>query len=163
MPRSLEERAISLALTYVPVATSLDPGPSSRPSNPKAALRRCNAAWQRVFDAYMETADPDDSSEKIWAANQAATAYCNAMPMLSGFEGIRDFIACAAHGILIGAIRNEKSGQLLYAAQVAQGSLRHEPKPAPTLRLAGRPIPLPIDGPGVQELYAQRNSNESAT
>jgi hypothetical protein len=51
------------------------------------------------------------------------------MPQLSGRESIRDFIACTAHGILIGAIPPQQSGQLLYAAQVALGSLQREPKP----------------------------------
>jgi hypothetical protein len=51
------------------------------------------------------------------------------MPPLSNRESIRDFIACAAHGILIGAITPQLSGQLLYAAQVALGALKREQKP----------------------------------
>jgi hypothetical protein len=64
------------------------------------------------------------------AAREAGTAYRNAMPMLAGYEGIRDFIACAAHGILNDAIPLNKSTKLLYAAQVALNALHFEPKQA---------------------------------
>ena len=37
-------------------------------------------------------------------------AFCNAVPMLAGYEAIRDFIARAAHGILIGAFPNDQDG-----------------------------------------------------
>jgi hypothetical protein len=49
-------------------------------------------------------------------------------PIYSGYENIRDFIACTAHGMVIGAICSTQSSKLLYAAQVAIGALRHEPK-----------------------------------
>jgi hypothetical protein len=105
--------------------TSADPGPlpaqESETAGAKAAFRRCCAAWQRAFKAYMddEDGDPADTTDIYLASQLAAPAYCNAMPMLSGYEGIRDFIACAAHGIAINAISLEKGAQLLYAAQVA--------------------------------------------
>ncbi len=51
------------------------------------------------------------------------------MPLLSGVDGVRDFIACTAHGILIGAIPPESSGQVLYAAQVALGFLKYQSTP----------------------------------
>jgi hypothetical protein len=70
-----------------------------------------------------------DNIDRVFAAKPAAEAYCNAMPMLVGYEGVRDFIACAAHGILIGAISREKGGQLLYAAQVALAAVHMERKP----------------------------------
>ena len=66
------------------------------------------------------TRSPETTSPVgAWEAEEGGTAYCGAMPMLASYEGIRDFVACAAHGILIGAIPAERSGQLLYAAQVA--------------------------------------------
>jgi hypothetical protein len=130
--RSLEEHVIDQALKHLPASNP--PGPARKPSNPKAALRRCCAAWKRAFDAYV--AEHDD---KVWATRPAAEAYCNAMPMLVGYEGVRDFIACAAHGILINVIPQERAGQLLYAAQVALAALRHAPKPPPDLNAAPHP------------------------
>lgn len=101
---------------------------SSTTIAPAPALRRCRAAWQRAFNASM-AANGNRSEYTLTAESDAAQAYCNAMPVPSGFNGIHDFIACAAHGILIGAIPPEKSGQLLYAAQVAISTLPHGPKP----------------------------------
>jgi hypothetical protein len=145
--KSLEERAVATALAYFPSPTTLalDPGFSAgpAPTSPKTALRRCCAASQRSFDSYMGTIKKAEKFDKILAAKDTAEACCNAMPVLAGYEGVRDFIACAAHGILVGAIPMEKSAQLLYAAQVALASLHHQPKtaqihsssaPAPTHR-----------------------------
>jgi len=50
------------------------------------------------------------------------------MPILASYEGIRDFIACVAHGILVNSIPEHKSKQLLYAAQVAISSLSRKPQ-----------------------------------
>jgi hypothetical protein len=35
-------------------------------------------------------------SRKTFAAIQAGEAYRNAMPLLAGYEGVRDFIACTS-------------------------------------------------------------------
>jgi hypothetical protein len=64
------------------------PGPGTRTSNPKAAVRRCSAAWQRAFDAYMEK-NAAKSAASLFAADLADEACRNAMPMLAGYEGIR--------------------------------------------------------------------------
>jgi hypothetical protein len=48
------------------------------------------------------------------------------MPRLVGYENIRDFVACVAEGILLGAITESQSSRLLYAAQVAQGAIRYQ-------------------------------------
>lgn len=41
------------------------------------------------------------------------------MPPLSTRDSCRDFIACIAQGMLLGAIPEKEGGKLLYAAQVA--------------------------------------------
>ena len=114
--KTFEERVINLAFSPHTLSTSLDSIPTPRPSTPKAANRRCCAAWQRSFDAYMASAKCIKESNKTFAAIQAGEAYRNAMPLLAGYEGVRDFVACMAHGILIGAIEEDISGRLLYAA-----------------------------------------------
>jgi hypothetical protein len=133
MPQeSTVELALAHALAYVAPAAIFAPNPrcapSTTPSTPNAALRRCRIAWQRAFKAYMDQSK-GSSIDQVFAARKAGDAYCKAMPMLTGLEGIRDFVACAAHGILIDAITRDKSTQLLYAAQVALGALSREPKP----------------------------------
>ena len=109
------------------------PAPAHEPdlTHARPAVRNCGAAYRRAFNAYMETSDGDDFDKKK-AAGVGGLAYREAMPLLSSFEGIRDFIACTAHGILMGAIPQEQSGRVLYAAQVALATLQREPKPRKT-------------------------------
>jgi hypothetical protein len=138
----IEERALAFALAHPPSNQSTAPVPEAAPkaSSPRPAVRRCCNAWQRAFDAYMAE-HKSRSSAHIFATGPASVAYCNAMPMLSGSDGIRDFIACVAHGVLIGAIPEKRAGHLLYAAQVALASLQREAKP-PVSR-PRTPPPLP--------------------
>jgi hypothetical protein len=58
------------------------------------------------------------------------------MPPLSGYRNICDFIACAAYGMLLGAIKDENGTKLLYAAQVALATLPRESKTSKTQALA---------------------------
>lgn len=119
-------------LTEEPTSIETTPGLVSDPNSTdsSAALKRCCAAWRRAYNAKMDLMDGDVNStlDMHFASEPAAKAYCKAMPLLSGEEGIRDFIACTAHGVLIGAIKPEKSGQLIYAAQVALSTLNREQK-----------------------------------
>jgi len=110
------------------VNTTPLPALNSSPKQAKTAIKRCCAAWQRAFDAEMQCRE-GDNIDKAFAASQAAPAYCKALPPLAGYENIRNFIACVAHGILINAIPQKRANQLLYAAQVALSSLHYEPKP----------------------------------
>jgi hypothetical protein len=145
---STTQRALQIALSTQPALTTLTApeDQNSDPDSPKPAIRRCCSAWQRAFKAYMKrqaksgvdvpdenTGDQSDEEEDrsydhIFAEKEAGVAYCNAMPMLAGHEGVRDFIACAAHGILIGAIPAERTGQLLYAAQIALAVVQSQRK-----------------------------------
>lgn len=127
--KSTAEPALIDAVSRVSVAKTLDPGPAPAPPSPKAALRRCCAAWQRAFNAYMQQQGKGDSLDKIFAAQDASEAYCNAMPVLAGQDGVRGFLACVAHGILIGAIPHEKSSHLIAAARVTLAASQRERKP----------------------------------
>ncbi len=51
----------------------------------------------------------------------AREAYRKVMPPLSGADNIRDFVACVAHGLLLGVLSDSECTRLLYAAQVAGG------------------------------------------
>jgi hypothetical protein len=118
-------------------------GTNARKSTSKTAIRRCCKAWQNTFDAFMAEPGPGRRSEAV-AASWAGLAYCKAMPLLDGTSGIRDFIACVAHGILIGAIPEKRSGKLLYAAQVALATVaarNHRPAaPPPTPSRSNRAL-----------------------
>ena len=123
-PTSSPKSTSELSLVEAIPPPALDPNPKKG----RIALKRCCAAWKRAYDAYMEGKD-GSSMTSIFAAHDAGPAFCKAMPLLVGYENIRDFIACAAHGILIKAIPEKRANQLLYAAQIALVSLNYEPKP----------------------------------
>ncbi|HEY1904212.1 MAG TPA: hypothetical protein VGG56_17410 [Terracidiphilus sp.] len=88
------------------------------PSLRNHAVARCAAAWDKAYRATSA------KSKYRYDAEAAATkAYRQAMPPLTGYDDICDFIACAAYGMLVGAIKEENSSKFLYAAQVALGAL----------------------------------------
>jgi len=93
------------------------------PENP--AIARCYSEWQRVYKK-------EKAKGLSWAtaSNNAGQAYRMAMPPLSGQGNIRDFVACVAHGMLIGTIDGRDGTKLLYAAQVALSTIRDRPASA---------------------------------
>ena len=116
----------------LPLTTSIpSPGGQSDARHIRSALRRCNDAWKRAYDACLQKEKIEPGQEDtFWhaqAAKPAAVAYCRAMPSLFGPGNLHTFLACTAHGILIGAISREKGSQLLYAAQVAHSTIHRAP------------------------------------
>jgi hypothetical protein len=97
-----------------PTSVTADAVDKSNPSFANPAVAHCCKAWKKAFRA---TTDADKS--EIIAAYEAAEAYRAAMPPLSTRDSCRDFIACVAQGMLLGAIPEKDGGKLLYAAQVA--------------------------------------------
>jgi|CZKF01.1.fsa_nt_gi hypothetical protein len=102
---------------YEPIAASANP-----------AVACCMSASEHAYNAeFAKCEDEDDASEA------AEKAYRDAIPPLSGYENIRDFIACTANAMLVGAITDNQGTKLLYAAQVALTTVRRQPaapKPA---------------------------------
>lgn len=86
----------------------------SNPSFANPAVARCCKAWKETFHESIEGGNPD-----AFAVGHAAEAFRATMPPLSTRDSCRDFIACVAHGMLLGAISEKDGGKLLYAAQVA--------------------------------------------
>lgn len=93
--------------------------PSVPSPAPHAALQRCLDAWNEIY----LPARAKGTSHGL-AAYDAAPAYRAAMPTLTSPLDVSDFIACTAHGLLIGAIDEKRAAKLLYAAQVASGAYR---------------------------------------
>jgi hypothetical protein len=96
---------------------------SPNPSAHNAAVQRCCAARERSLQQSRA-----QQCEHFKAKECADEAYRDAMPDLSGYENIRDFIACITHGMICGSIHQIDGPKLLYAAQVAVCALRQEPK-----------------------------------
>ncbi len=97
-----------------PTGVTADAVDKSNPSFANLAVAHCCKAWKRTF---RETFAAEESEPR--AASEAAEAYRAAMPPLSTRNSCRDFIACVAQGMLLGAIPEKEGGKLLYAAQVA--------------------------------------------
>jgi hypothetical protein len=126
MPESGEpiHPAIRKLLHEVQIRPSpIDPPPPSQRfvgSSTEVAVALCHDAWQHTYDDCMKKdARNKGGPDEFAAAREASAAFRAAMPQLAGYDGIRDFIACVAYGVLIDAIPADRAGQLLYAAQVA--------------------------------------------
>ncbi len=112
----------------------LESGSDSGAAITNPAIARCREAWE---SRYKDEKPKREGS--VVAAHHADASYCDAMPPLLDYESIRDFIACAAHGMLIGAIQHTDGTRLLYAAQVALATLHRQPRET---RPPGRPKSL---------------------
>ncbi len=108
-----------------PSETMMNEVDKSNPSFASPAVARCCKAWKKVYRAEVEK-DKETRSE---IAKRAGEAYRAAMPPLTTRENCRDFIACVAQGILLGAIPEKNGGKLLYAVQVALAAAKSDPNP----------------------------------
>lgn len=122
----------------------------SAESNP--AVARCVKAWHAAYRATEKEGEDDVECET--AAN---LAYCEAMPPLFGVRNIRNYIACVAHGTVIGAISRSESSGLIYAAQVAFSTrrirpLRKQNAPSPSKTAPSGAISEPLSA--IQEPFS---------
>jgi hypothetical protein len=115
--------------------------PCSHPPLSPAIQRCCDARNQvlAILDANPPTEEnPAFSREtfiqamlaktanKVSLLEDAAAAFCSAMPELNTRQGVRDYITCVLHGISIGVIDPAHGTKYLYGAQVAGGFLPSE-------------------------------------
>ena len=100
-----------------------DPGRSSE----NAAVARCIRAWHRAQK--KESANGTSDYKSQCAGN---IAYLRAAPPLSGYQNVRDFIACVTFAALTEVIRQKDAAHLLAAAKIALAALRQEPTPVET-------------------------------
>ena len=126
---------LSMSLNSLGLLTS---GSASGAALKTPAIARCCDAWRSRYQAEISKSK---SKDDVLSAFRADASYRDAMPPLIDYESIHDFIACAAHGMLIGAIPRQDGTRLLYAAQVALAALHHQPRET---RPPGRPKCLPI-------------------
>lgn len=102
------------------------------------AVARCVRAWRNTMKNECAKLDEDDS--KYEAEKKAKFAYLLAMPPLSGYENVCDFIACVTNGSMMSVIRQDDAEHFLAAAKIALGALRLDPKKTASVpRRPGRP------------------------
>ena len=120
---------------YKPTEITVNEVGPSNPSHTNAAVANCCKAWKRIFSKVMATEDSWEAPAK------AGEAYRAAMPPLSSRDNCLDFIACVAHGMLLGAIHETNGTKLHYAAQVALSAAnaqqKSQPAPDPYAHLTG--------------------------
>src|ERR1700760_4563432 len=102
--------------------------PDSSPAIENTAIAHCCEVWELTRRQALNT-----GSSMVFARVAAHRAYQKALPPLAGQENIQNFIACVAHGMLIGAFLSEDGARLLYAAQVALTAAHKRPtQPSPS-------------------------------
>lgn len=89
------------------------------PAFHNAAVTRCCNAWKIVYKAERAKGTPGVSC--YLRANEA---FRYAMPPLTTAQNIRDFLACAAFGMIARTIDMIVANKLLYAAQIASSAQR---------------------------------------
>jgi hypothetical protein len=119
IPAAEGETVMTEDLQTSPVLATAEASTSTNP-----AVTHCCNAYARAHQAARAR-----GKGQIFAALAANKAFRNAMPVLVGYENIRDFIACTAHGILLDAINGEQATKLLSAARVALTGVRYLPTP----------------------------------
>jgi hypothetical protein len=117
------------------VSTACNP-----PENPSAAnqsLTRCREAFEQMHTDLLA-----NGKSECAAKFKAIQAYKDGLPPLIGSDNIRDFIACVAQGMLLGAIEDNRGARLLYAARAAQSTLRNLPADKQPVQLdtSARPV-----------------------
>jgi hypothetical protein len=115
----------------------INPGSAAGAALTNPAIACCREAWQSRYKV-----EKSKGKEAVSAAHYADESYRDAMPPLLDYESIRDFIACTAHGMLIGAIQHQDGTRLLYAAQVALAAFHCQPRET---KPPGRPKCLPLN------------------
>jgi hypothetical protein len=89
------------------------------------AVAHCAEVWKTTRQQSLANGKPEYK-----ALQDAALAYCAAMPLLSGHQNISDFIACVGYSLAIEIISKDRAATLLSAARIAHSTTMKEPKEA---------------------------------
>jgi hypothetical protein len=111
---------VSSPVVSAPVVSALIS--SENIANP--AVARCREAYDLRMRVVLATGEGGSQ-----ARCEAAEAFRQALPLLDSAQNIRDFIACVAYGMVLKVFFCKDATQLLYAAQIAQRSVRLEAAP----------------------------------
>jgi hypothetical protein len=90
------------------------------------AVQRCLRARQDAYDKKMNNLAKGETDFEARCAGREA--YLCALPPLSGYENIRDYIACVMHALVIHAADPDDVENYLKGAKVALSVLRQKPK-----------------------------------
>jgi len=107
------------------------------PARNPAVQRCCDARDRSLEDSREQNLDDHHTRDR------AHKAFRDALPDLTGYENIRDFIACISYGRINGEIHPIEAPQFFYAAQVAISALRLQPKVKEPKRIRRKNAKIP--------------------
>jgi len=111
------------------IITSIDDAAATQTSSGdpgKQAIDICMESWNSAHD---EQAEIEGSSN--WDCKMAGNqAYLEAVPSLSGYRNICDFIASINYASMTGIIIHTDAAHYLANARIALSTIYHRPKPA---------------------------------
>ncbi len=108
-----------MTLAIIPPASIVDT-PSNQ-QNP--AVARCREAWDTAYQTHALKCKSESACGRV-----AKKAFLHAMPQLSGYQNICDYIACVGYAMTNSILYLDSGGKLLYAAQVALSTVSKKPK-----------------------------------
>jgi hypothetical protein len=109
------------SMTAITVAGELqnqsgDPG--------KEAIDICRRAWNSAHDEQAET----KGSSEYECEKAGNKAYLEAVPALSGYKNICDFVACINYASMTGVVTHNDAAHYLANARIALSTIYHNPK-----------------------------------
>lgn len=97
---------------------------ASAPVSQNPAVLICCNAYHTTYEKAIAA-----KHGNVFSELEAEAAFRAAMPPLSGYQNICDFIACTAYGLLIRSIKADHAERLIAAAKVARSMLIDQPAP----------------------------------
>jgi hypothetical protein len=120
-----DERGFFMAFTSLTTIKAAGALQISSDVSGKETIEVCMSALSRAHD---EQAEHKGSSN--WDCEKAGIkAYLKAVPPLSGYRNICDFIACINYASMIGLITHADAAHYLANARIALSAIYHQPKP----------------------------------
>ena len=112
-----------MAYKSIPAITAADEPQTSSDDPGKDAIDVCRSAWNSAHD---EQAEHKGSSN--WDCEKAGNkAYLKAVPSLSGYKNICDFVACINYASMTGVIIHTDAAHYLANAKIALSTIYHNP------------------------------------
>jgi hypothetical protein len=89
----------------------------------KDAIDVCMRAWNSTYDKRAE----DDNPSAYECEKAGKKAYLKAVPSLSGYKNICDFIACINYASMTDLISHADAAHYLANARIALSTVYHDP------------------------------------
>ncbi|MGO9323902.1 MAG: hypothetical protein ACLP07_05025 [Terracidiphilus sp.] len=123
-----------MAFTIITSITAAAEPQTSSDDSGKKAIDICMEAWTSAHDDLAE----DEDSKEYECEKAGNKAYLKAVPSLSGYKNICDFIACINYASMTGVVTHNEAAHYLANARIALSTIYHQPKPI-SGRGPGRP------------------------